>query len=145
MKMKKIRKMITTLILVTSTILMSGLFAHDDGHKSPKTLPSRGPHGGKFSKLTKHYGEALVKGKKVTIYILEKDVKNIAEDATRVSVIMVVPGRLKKKLRLAKDKKGGGYSASINIPRNTRRVYFNIKCILDKKWEVGKVLYEPRR
>ena len=131
------------LITLISTVSVIGLQAHDDGHKSPRTLPPIGPHGGKYTKLSGHYGEVVVKGNQVKVYILEKDVKYVAEDAKRVSVLLEVPGKSKTKLKLTKS--GKGYSARINIPRNARRVYFHIKCMLDKKWERGKVLYEPRR
>lgn len=67
----------------------------------------------------------------------------MAEDATRVSALMEIPGESKKRLKLVK--KGDGYEARVNIPKGAHRVYFHIRCILDKKWEKGKILYEPRR
>jgi len=143
MKTSKLLSGILTIIL--SIILIRGLYAHDDGHKSPKALPPIGPHGGKYSKLTKHFGEVVVKDNQVTVYILEKDIKNVAEDATKVSATLEIPGKLKKKLNLVKEEDGEGYIATIAIPKSTRRVYFHIQCMLDEMWENGKILYEPRR
>jgi len=133
------------LVVLSLVVFMTTLYPHDDGHKSPDKLPPIGPHGGKYTKLTRHYGEIVVKGNRVTVYILEKDIKHVAEDATRVSIKLEIPKKSTKKLKLVKDKKGEGYSAKINIPKLARRVYFHIRCILDKKWEKGKILYEPKR
>lgn len=141
MKMINVFKYVIGIILVTGMVGIG--FGHDDGHNSPDRMPPFGPHGGKYTKLTRHYGEIVVRGRTVTVYILERDIKNVAEDATGVSLVLEIPGRSKKRLRLVK--KGEGYQATINIPRQTRRVYFHIRCVLDKKGEYGKILYEPSR
>ncbi|MCP4136333.1 MAG: hypothetical protein GY754_35510 [bacterium] len=140
--MKKTIFLITTVFFAITCMSMA-LLAHDDGHSSPDTLPVIGPHGGQYAKLTKHFAEVVVSGKTVTVYILEKDVKHVAEDASAVAAVMKIPGKAGKKLKLVK--KGKGYQAKIKIPRRTRRVYFHISCVLDGKKETGKILYEPRR
>ena len=138
---KNIWHMLLGLALV---ITMAGsALSHDDGHSSPDRLPPLGPHGGKYTKLTKHFSEVVVRGKKATVYILERDVKNVAEDATAVALWLEIPGKGKKKLAL--KKRGEGYEATVKIPRKVRRVYFHISCKLDGKTERGKLLYEPRR
>ena len=125
-------------------ILVSAVWAHDEGHKRPDTLPPIGPHGGKYGQLTVHYGEVVVKAEQVTVYILERDIEHIAEDATRVGLAIEIPGKGKKVLKLSKQK-DGGYKAAVAIPSLVRRVYFYVSCVLDGKKETGKILYEPRR
>lgn len=136
------RKSFRILITMMIAILTTGISGHDEGHKLPDTLPPIGPHGGKFNKLTEHFAEVVVKGNQLRVYILEKDVKHVAEDASNVSASLEIPGKSKTTLNLIKSE--NGYTANINIPKTTRRVYFHIQCILDKKLEKGKILYEPR-
>ena len=142
--MKKIMKRLSIVFTVfTFTILST--YAHDDGNKSPDKMPPFGPHGGKYTKLTTHYAEVVVRRKKVSVYILERDIKNIAEDASEVSIALEIPKRFKKKIKLNQNKKSLGYLGALSIPKRARRVYFHIRCVLDGKPEYGKLLYEPNR
>ena len=120
------------------------LFAHDEGHAPPKQLPPVGPHGGKYAKLERHYGEVVVRGSKVMIYILEPDVKYVAEDASKVTAAYEVPGKVARK-QLTLNKKGEGYEAEIAVPPGSRRIVFTIGCELDGIAESGTVQYEPKR
>lgn len=138
--MKKITTLVCYFLIATTTVL-----AHDDGHKSPDKLPPFGPHGGKYTKLTKHFGEVVIKGNQITIYILERDIKNVAEDATQVSVTVEIPKKSKKKIKLVQNKKTLGYKGTVKLPKLARRVYFHIRCKLDGNWEKGRLLYEPNR
>jgi len=140
--MKTIVQLLGTAVLVAA---FTTLGAHEGGHKTPKTLPPFGPHGGQYAKLTKHYAEVVVRGNTARIYILERDIKAVAEDATGVSATLEVPRKFRKRLRLKKQKKTQAYLTRVRIPRGARRVYFHIRCKLDGKWEKGKILYEPRR
>ena len=140
--MKVKRKSLRTLIILMIAILTTSISGHDEGHKLPDTLPPIGPHGGKYSKLTKHFAEVVVKGNLIRVYILETDIKHVAEDASSVSATLEIPGKGKTTLNLMKS--GDGYTTKINIPKTTRRVYFHIQCMLDNKLEKGKILYEPR-
>lgn len=129
------------------TGVLAGLFslqAHDTGHSTPDKLPPIGPHGGNYTKLTRHYAEIVVNDNKVTVYILERDVKHVAEDAENVTVIMKVQRQGRKNLNLTQNKETLGYSAPVDIPRRARRVMFTISCELDGKKEKGTLLYETR-
>src|SRR5438045_491989 len=48
--MKKIFALTICLALLAGPIL-----GHDDGHKTPARLPPAGPHGGKYTKLVRHF------------------------------------------------------------------------------------------
>lgn len=120
------------------------IFAHDEGHAPPDRLPPVGPHGGKYAKLEDHFAEVVVRGDQLSLYILEPDVKYVAEDATGVTAAYEVPGKSPRRdIQLAK--RGEGYSARLEIPKSARRVVFFVSCVIDGKRESGHVLYEPRR
>ncbi len=67
---------------------ITALGAHDEGHEVPDQLPPIGPHGGKYGKMERHFAEITVQGDTVTVYILEPDVKHVAEDATGVTAAL---------------------------------------------------------
>ncbi|MCB1319722.1 MAG: hypothetical protein KDK34_05695 [Leptospiraceae bacterium] len=124
------------------SFLTSALWAHDEGHESPGTLPPVGPHGGNYAKMERHFAEVRVSGNRVTVYILEPDVKYVAEDAIDVGLVMELPGQPRRNLSL--QKVGEGYVANVDIPRTARRVLFHVSCSLDGNPESGTVQYEPR-
>ena len=132
--------------LVSAAVLLfvTGLAAHDEGHAVPDQLPPVGPHGGKFAKMERHFAEIVVRGDQVTVYILEPDVKHVAEDASGVTAAYAIPGKVQKK-ELSLTKSGEGYTAKLTIPAGSRRVNFHVSCVLDGKRESGVVLYEPKR
>ena len=129
--------------LAVLLLCAGGLGAHDEGHRPPSVLPPFGPHGGRYAKMTRHYAEIVVRGGKLTVYILEPDVKYVAEDATNVTAALALPGQPNRPLKLTQA--GGGYSTALRLPPGTRRAYFVVSCVLDGKKESGRVLYEPRR
>ncbi|MCR9145088.1 MAG: hypothetical protein NXI24_22810 [bacterium] len=134
------------LAVVGATLLFAAtaIYAHDEGHATPEQLPPIGPHGGKYAQLERHFAEVVVQGGTLTLYILEPDVKHVAEDATGVTAAYQVPGKLaRRELKLSKS--GTGYRAQISIPAGARRVVFFVSCVLDGQRESGRVLYEPRR
>ena len=116
---------------------------HDEGHNAPNALPSIGPHSGRYAKLSKHFAEIVVSGETVTVYILEPDVKFVAEDATQVTLAAEIPG--KGRTVLALSPAGNGYSAAFKIPASARRVTFHVSCVLDGKKESGTIIFEPKR
>ena len=136
------KKKFIWMILITAFAVE--LNAHDEGHARPDKLPPIGPHGGKYTELTRHYAEIVVKGNQVKLYILERDVKAVAEDATNVSLELEVKGKKRETVQLTQDKNDLGYAGTINIPSRTRVVHFHIKCMLDGKWETGKLLHEVK-
>lgn len=118
-----------------------GLQAHDEGHRPPSSLPPFGPHGGRYAKMTKHFAEIVVRGKTLKVFILEPDVKYVAEDASSVTAALALPG--KKAVALKLTKAGDGYTATLDLPPGTRRAHIVVGCVLDGKQESGRVLYEP--
>ncbi|MEQ9363590.1 MAG: hypothetical protein RIF32_05070, partial [Leptospirales bacterium] len=94
---QKHNKRIALIALVALGVMQlfaaSTAFAHDEGHATPEQLPPIGPHGGKYGKMERHFAEAVVKGDSLTLYILEPDVKFVAEDATGVTAAYEVPGK----------------------------------------------------
>lgn len=122
------------------------LLAHDEGHKRPAEMPVKGPHGGAYGELTKHYAEVVVNDQltEARVYILEKDIKNVAEDATKVTASLEIPRKETVKLTLEKGK-DGGYLANISIPKGTRVAYFQVTCVLDDKKEEGKITWEIKK
>lgn len=132
-----------TLIMAGAIIAVASLSAHEEGHEAPSQLPPVGPHGGEFTKLTHHYGEVVLQGNQATVYILERDIKYVAEDASNVGLSYQVPGGGKKTVTLTKQ--GEGYSGTVDLPAGTRRVNFFIECSLDGKREKGTLVYELKR
>ncbi len=124
-------------------ISFASLVAHEEGHEAPGQMPPVGPHGGEYTKLTHHYGEVVIKGNEATVYILEKDVKHVAEDATNVTLSYQVPGGGKKSVTLSA--KGEGYSGTLELPSGARRVTLFVGCSLDGKPERGTIIYEIKR
>ncbi|MEQ9366846.1 MAG: hypothetical protein RIF32_21580 [Leptospirales bacterium] len=145
-KMKKHRNIKVALIAIGALALFAatGVFAHDEGHPTPGQLPPIGPNGGKYAKLERHFAETVVKGNTLTLYILEPDVKNVAEDATGVTAAYEVPGKSSRR-EIKLKKSGAGYTATISIAPGARRVIFFVSCVLDGKRESGRVVYEPKR
>jgi len=132
-----------TAVLIALVVIQGALMAHEEGHTAPDQMPPFGPHGGNYTMLEKHYGEIVVRGGKITVYILEKDLTFVAEDATGVTLAYEMKGSAKKTVKLAK--KGDGYTANLSLPKTARRVTFHISCVLDGKKESGSVIYEPGR
>lgn len=130
-------------LIACALLLLAGpAFAHEEGHERPDQLPPVGPHGGEFALLERHFAEVVVRGNEVRIYILEPDVKHVAEDASGVTAVLEIPGQNKQSLSL--EKRGEAYVAQISIPPTARRVQFRISCVLDGRRESGVVQYEPR-
>lgn len=138
-------RLIAGMIIGAAFCLATGVvFAHDEGHTTPDQLPPIGPHGGKYSKMERHFAEITVSGDTLTVYILEPDVKHVAEDATGVTAAYEIPGKSpRRELKLGKS--GEGYTAKIQIVPGARRVNFYVSCVLDGKRESGRVIYEPKR
>lgn len=143
MKRVKNRNRWKLAILAALTLSFVSVAAHEEGHEAPGQMPPVGPHGGEYTRLTHHYGEAVITENQVMVYILEKDVKHVAEDATGVSLEYQIPGAGKKPVVLSK--KGDGYSGSIDVPSTTRRLTLFIECTLDGKKEKGSLIYEIKR
>ncbi len=146
--LKQIRLTAVVTLFVTTIAappaFTTAIFAHDEGHATPDRLPPVGPHGGKYAKLERHFAEVIVRGDRLSLYILEPDVKYVAEDATGVTAAYEIPGKqARREIRLAKS--GESYTARLEIPRGARRVVFFVSCVIDGKRESGRVLYEPRR
>ncbi len=121
-----------------------GLYGHDEGHATPGRLPPIGPHGGAYARLQKHFAEVVIRPGAVTLYILEPDVKYVAEDASSVTLAYEIPGLVaRRNLSIARE--GAGYSATLQIPATARRVIFYAGCVLDGNAENGQIVYEPRR
>lgn len=135
---------IALIAVAISIVAATGVFAHDEGHATPGQLPPIGPHGGKYAKMKRHFAEVVVKGNVMTLYILEPDVKFIAEDVSDVTAAYEVPGKSpRREINLSKS--GTGYTATISIAPGARRVIFFVSCVLDGKRESGRVVYEPKR
>lgn len=132
------------LTLLLLSLLVSGFAvaqAHE-GHDKPNVLPPVGPHGGKFTKMKNHFAEVVVQGDMAMIYILEDDIKSTPEKLSDVKASLEIPGKGNTNLRLSSM--DGAFHANISIPKNVRRVYFQISAKVDGKLESGKVLYEPK-
>jgi hypothetical protein len=143
-KTKKTAVRAGALFVACAFVLTAGLFAHDEGHKTPDALPPIGPHGGKYAKMTRHFAEIVVRDGTVTVYILEPDVKFVAEDAADVTAAYEIPGK-QPKTALPLTKAGNGYRAAFRAPSGARRVIFYVGCSLDGKAESGQIDYEPGR
>jgi len=141
---KEVRSIVRICVLILVCLLLpGGLAAHDEGHEIPDTMPPVGPHGGEYTKLTHHFGEIVLRGNMVTVYILEADIKTVAQDASGIKLYYQVPGEARKSVSLQKS--GPGYRGQIQLPGTARRVTFTIECVMHGKPEKGSLNYEIRR
>lgn len=138
------KKNLTVAVFVVAALMLPNLGqSHEGSFKDADTIPPFGPHGGRTLKLTRHYAEVAVKTNTVDVYILERDVKTVAADASGVTLSAALPG--KNAAAISLSKKGDGYSGTYTAPPSARRIVFTVNCILDGKKETGKLQYEPRK
>ncbi|HSV95945.1 MAG TPA: hypothetical protein VLM75_03310 [Spirochaetota bacterium] len=138
------KKNLTLAVLVVAALALPNLSrSHEGSFKDADTIPPFGPHGGRTLKLTRHFAEVVVKKSTVDVYILERDVKTVASDASGVTLSAAIPGKNAKSIPLSK--KGDGYTGAYIAPPSARRVIFTVNCVLDGKNETGTLQHEPRK
>lgn len=118
--------------------------AHRGGHKRPGYLPPYGPHGGKYSRLHGYYAEVVVKNGQARVYILERDVKNVAEKIKRVSLRIQFPGKAMRLAKLRYAKSDMSFRTKVSVSRRTRVVYFYVSALIHGRWRSVRIVYEPR-
>lgn len=137
------KKLSLVIFLLAVLIFPYSVRSHEGSFKDAGSLPPIGPHGGKILKLTRHIAEVAVTANSVEVYILERDAKTVAADATAVSITVALPGKSPEAIRLLK--KGDGYSGAYRLTPTARRITFTVRCVLDGKSEIGTLQYEPRK